>query len=442
MISLVVYTTALYLFSSGCIRKQFDEPPSFEDPEITPNYSIKELKALHKTGSVEKITEDKIIAAVVVADDKSGNFYKSIVVQDESGGIIVRLDGYSLFTSYPVGRKIYIKLQGLYLGDYKKWIQLGGGVDNSDPTQQTLAPIPQGLFDQCILKGKLGNIIEPRLLKTTQLKDSFQSMLIRLENFQFSEPDTGKTFADAVNKQPVNFTIKNCSNQRIILRNSGYVNYAWMQVPSGNGSISGIFSVYNSTKQILMRDTGDISFTGVRCPVATILLSQDFEKLLPDVPVASPGWRNIAQAGNSLFSVARLSGNSFAKISGFNSGTEKIKTWLVLPVINLDSTDNEVLNFITKDGYDNGATLQVLISADYNGNNSPWTATWEQLDAKISAGHATGYNPRWQNSGMIKLNKYSGNIYIAFVYEGADVTGTSEDKTTTFEIDGIKITGD
>ena len=432
----------LFLFSTACIRKQFDEPPGFEDPGIMPNFTIKELKAWHTIGSVEKITEDKIIAAIVVADDRSGNFYKSIVVQDESGGIVIRLDGYSLFTSYPVGRKLYIKLRGLYLGDYKKWIQLGGGLDNSDPTQVSLAPIAQGLFDQYIIKGKLGNNIEPKLLKTTQLKDSFQSTLIRVENFQFSEADTGKTFADAINKQSVNFTIKNCSNQRIVIRTSGYANYAWMEVPRGNGSITGIYSVYNSTKQLLMRDTADILFTGERCPVATLLLGQDFEKLTTDVPISVIGWRNIAQAGNTLFSTVRLSGNSFAKVSGFNSGSEKIKTWLIMPVINLDTTENEVLNFMTKDGYDNGATLKVFLSVDYTGNNSPWTANWEPLNVKISAGHTNGYNPRWQSSGNIKLDKYSGNIYIAFVYEGADIAGTAGDKTTTFEIDDIKITGD
>ena len=432
----------LLFFSTACINKKFDEPPTFEDPNITPNFTIKELKKLHTIGAVEKIDEDKIIAVIVVADDKSGNFYKSIVVQDETGGIVIRLEGNSLYTSYPIGRKIYIKLRGLYLGDYKKLIQLGGGIDNSDPTQQTLAPIAQGLFDQYIIKGKLDNVVEPKLLKTTQLKDSFQSMLIRLENFQFSDVDTPKTFADAINKQTINFTIKNCNNQRIILRNSGYANYAWLQVPSGNGSITGIYSIYNSTKQLLMRDTGDIAFTGERCPVATLLLDQNFEHLQPDNPITEKGWQNLAQVGNSLFTTSKVTSNSFAKISGFNSGSQQIKTWLVMPVVNLDTTENEVLSFTTKDGYDNGATLKVFLSQDYTGNNSPWTANWELLGAKISSGHTTGYNARWQSSGQIKLNNYSGNIYIAFVYEGADFSGTAEDKTTSFEIDDIQIIGD
>jgi hypothetical protein len=43
------------------------------------------------------------------------------------------MDGSGLYTSYPVGRKVAVKLKGLWLGDYAKMIQLGAAVDRSDP---------------------------------------------------------------------------------------------------------------------------------------------------------------------------------------------------------------------------------------------------------------------------------------------------------------------
>ena len=67
---------------------------------------------MHRTGSFEVITEDKTIGGIVIADDESGQFYKTIVIQDETGGISVNLDGYDLYTSYPVGRKVYVKSEG------------------------------------------------------------------------------------------------------------------------------------------------------------------------------------------------------------------------------------------------------------------------------------------------------------------------------------------
>ena len=94
--NLLVMITAGFILAS--CNKKFDEPPTFIDPNITPNTSIKELKAMHTIGAFEKITQDIIIGGVVVADDKSGTFYKSLAIQDATGGITIRLDGTNLYT--------------------------------------------------------------------------------------------------------------------------------------------------------------------------------------------------------------------------------------------------------------------------------------------------------------------------------------------------------
>ena len=70
---------------------------------------------MHTIGNIEQIAVDKTIAGVVIADDESGQFYKTIVIQDSTGGISVKLDGYDLYTKYPVGRQVFIKLKGLYM---------------------------------------------------------------------------------------------------------------------------------------------------------------------------------------------------------------------------------------------------------------------------------------------------------------------------------------
>ncbi|HEX6913741.1 MAG TPA: choice-of-anchor J domain-containing protein, partial [Chitinophagaceae bacterium] len=74
-------------------------------------------------------------------------------------------------------------------------------------------------------------------------------------------------------------------------------------------------------------------------------------------------------------------------------------------------------------------------------SGSPSAATWTQLTATVSNGHTSGYASTWTASGNISLNGISGtNVYIAFKYEGADpATGTK--KTTTYEIDDVKVVG-
>ncbi|MDE3124559.1 MAG: hypothetical protein KGK14_03525, partial [Bacteroidota bacterium] len=195
--------------------------------------------------------------------------YKQIIIQDESAGIVVKLDGNNLYANFPIGRKIVIKAKGLYLGDYGGVIQIGAGIDNSDPSNPTLIPIPSALFDKYILKGSFNNEVKPKFVSinalTASLQDTLQSTLIQLSDVEFATNELNKTFADAIGKQSANLTIKNCLGNSIILRTSGYADFASFKIPSNNGYIIAVFSVFGATKQILIRDTSDVQFFKPRC---------------------------------------------------------------------------------------------------------------------------------------------------------------------------------
>jgi len=246
-------------------NKKFDEPPVYEPPTITPDLTIADLKAMHVNGQFEQISEDKTIGGVVIADDRSGQFYKTIVIQDETGGISVKLDAYDLYTSYPVGRMVYIKVKGLYLGDYNKLIQLGGGIDNTS-TSPRLDEIPSVLIEDYLIKGTLDNVITPKVVSVDELNDDYQNMLIQLDDYQFAAADTSKTFAKPdLSSSAVNFTLEGCSDKSIILRNSSYADFAGYSVPNGNGSIIAVYTVFGTTKQLNIRDSSDVKFYNARC---------------------------------------------------------------------------------------------------------------------------------------------------------------------------------
>ena len=102
---------------SSCKKEDFDSPPSGgQDPNIVVNMTIKALKDLYRDtimsppGAVVQITNDWNIAGTVIADDKSGNFYKTIVIDYGSAGISIRIDRSDYFREYPIGRRIFIKL--------------------------------------------------------------------------------------------------------------------------------------------------------------------------------------------------------------------------------------------------------------------------------------------------------------------------------------------
>src|SRR5690348_6294241 len=99
------------LFSTSC-EKKFTDPPIIGDPVIVANISIKDVKARYTSGAPVAITDDVVIEGIVSCDDKSGNYYQQIAIQDATGGVLLRLAGNNLYNNYPVGRKVYVKLKG------------------------------------------------------------------------------------------------------------------------------------------------------------------------------------------------------------------------------------------------------------------------------------------------------------------------------------------
>lgn len=267
IITFFYFSVCIYLIN-GC-TKPFDVPPANDTLTIHANSTIRQLKLLHVKNNFERVTDDLIVSGVVIANDQSGNWYKQIIIQDESGGIVIRMDGNNLFANYPVGRKIAVKAKGLYLGDYGGTIQLGAGIDNTDPNNPTLIPIPIALLDKYILKGNFNNEVKPKLVNinalSVNLQDTLQSTLIQLADVEFAENELDKTYADAVGKQAANLTIKNCLGNNIILRTSGYANFASLKIPSGNGYLTAVYAIFGSTKQLLIRDTSDVHFFKPRC---------------------------------------------------------------------------------------------------------------------------------------------------------------------------------
>ncbi len=433
------------LFISGtttCV-KHFDEPPEYTGPKVKANISITEIKRLHIPNNFEKITEDLIIEGIVTANDKTDNFYKSIVIQDSTAGITVRLDGFSLFNIYPIGRKIFIRLKGLWLGDYGSTIQLGAGVNRSDPQFPELIPIPQPLFDRVIVKGDLDQKVLPRRVQLEDLNDSLQSMLVTLTQVEFDHSDTGKAYADAVNKQTVAHTLRTCGIGTVYVRTSGFAKFASALTARGHGDITGVFSMFRTQKQLLIRDTNDVQMNGLRCTATgpRQIYSEDFSGQITDSLITVPQIKNLSETGGKFFITKIVSGNACAEISAFATKEQAVISWLVLPAIDLDHSGNEILRFSTKDGFDNGAVFQVLVSTNYDGGNTPWKAKWTVLPAVIAKGSVTGYAKQWVSSGDVSLNHLKGKVHIAFRYEGNDPPVQAAKLTTTFRLDNIVVTG-
>ena len=267
LLAVLLLAFASFNFVS-CREDEFDEPPiNGADPNIPVNMTIDSLKKMY-TGTIFTIDSNWVIAGVVTADDKSGNFYKTMVIEDATAGISIRLDMSDYNVEYPIGRRVFVKLKGLVVGDYGGLVQIGGFIDNTGTTPSA-APIPLSLVSEHIFGGEYNLNPQPTDVNINELSsntDKWQNRFIELDSSEFDVADTAKPYADAIGLTYGEYPITQCtSTGSILLRTSGYSTFATKLTPGGNGKIRGICTIYGGTLQLIIRDDRDVNMPNLRC---------------------------------------------------------------------------------------------------------------------------------------------------------------------------------
>ena len=76
------------------------------------------------------VDRDVYIKGKVISSDTEGNIYKSLHIQDETTGIELKLNN-SVGLKYKKSTWVYVRLTGLYLGNYRMMLSLGGAPSES-----------------------------------------------------------------------------------------------------------------------------------------------------------------------------------------------------------------------------------------------------------------------------------------------------------------------
>lgn len=145
----------------------YGEADIYEPVTMTPNTTILELKKMY-TGTPLNIEKDIIIGGQVISEDKSGNIYKSLYIQDATAGIELKLGKNGLYNDYKLGQWVYVKCSGLTIGAYNGMIQLGC----EDPTKayETSYMEAQYLIDTHVFRGKIGTPLTAKKVTEEDLK--------------------------------------------------------------------------------------------------------------------------------------------------------------------------------------------------------------------------------------------------------------------------------
>jgi hypothetical protein len=431
MKQLSVLITVMIVAITSCVKQDFDAPPPSNtvDPNLTTQGTIADLRAKYTTGNPsltanpKTILGDTTISGIVVADDKSGSFYKQIVIQDGTAGITINLDAYSLYNDYPIGRKIYVKCKGLTIGADNKMVTLGLGIDSSNGPQIP-GRIPQALIPQYIVKGPEGQSYTARTVTIAQLNDTYQSQLIKIENAEVAAADLGKTYSvSSTVSSGANRTIKPCTGGSITLRNSAYAKFWNYIMPSGNGTMTAIYTVYGNTKQLIIRDTFDMPLYGPRCGTGptTVMNISDVRALYTGTTTAAPNGKRITGVVISDRTTSNINGQNiviqqgnglagilvrFDAAHSFNIGDSldiNISLQELSTFNGLLQLNNVPLSYATRVATGKVITPRTATIAEINTNYTSWESTLVKIvNVNLSGGGTY--------SGSVSLNDGSGTL--------------------------------
>jgi hypothetical protein len=259
--------TFLCTLNMACVHNKWDKPSEKNNSDV--NFSmyktIAELRSGMGSSGYREIKENIIITGEVIADDRTGNFYRQIIIDDGTAAIPILLDASNLYNDFSIGRKIYLRCKGLYTNFYYKLPQLGYIPDQKG----LLTAIPYQLWDKYIIAAEMQQAIKAIEVSIADAKIAKPELFNRLVSITDAQIlDTSRAIQYALPahiSSATNIQLMDCDSNTIALRTSAYSSLQAIAPPKGRGKITAIYTVFNNTPQLVLRDTSEIDMKAPRC---------------------------------------------------------------------------------------------------------------------------------------------------------------------------------
>lgn len=380
--------------------------------------SIADLKTqfatvINSDNGYKQIEKDMMIKAVVTGNDVSGNIYNQVSVQDASGAIIIAINGSGLSGYLPVGQEILVNLKGLYIGSYKKLPQIGGVNTKLSDGSLGMGKIERAIWNEhfkILNPGEAdASTVVPEEFDLTKLTDAAYmdanvGKLMTLKKVKFASangtnvwaPDDTNTSLELIDAE----TGKKISSSNLVVRNSGYSKFANEVVPQGVFDITGIFTRFGNTWQIVLRSTDDLK------SVVLAYISEPFDASQGNFTID-----NIKLADGVEFVWKWASAAYGMKASGYVNGSkQELQSRLKSPAIDLKSAKSAKLMFDQAINFASDMKQECKVQISTDGK------TWTDLDVQ---GYPTENSWTFVSS-TADLTKYCGKtIYIGFLYSSS-----------------------
>ncbi len=449
----------IILILGSCVKTDDFELPEAGNKEIIIEGNLTTIAAVKGhfnvgTNNIYTFRDTKAyFEGFVISSDEGGNFYKKLILQDRpsnpTAGIQILIDDTALFDTFNFGRKVYIRLDGLSLGFNNGVLQLG------KQNRGDIVPIPQALIDDHVIRSNETATIIPLKIAIQDFQEKFKNLYIRLEEVQFNRnlvrDEHRFTFsAESIDRFDGERQLESCrSGATTNLSTSTFSSFRSLLLPQFSGSIDGVLTrnFYDDYYILVINTPEALNFEdGERCdpqylecgenatPGVETIFAESFETITTVRMLETRGWTNLNVSGGSKrFEPGTLGGNRHVRITAYNTQEIPLEAWLITPPIDLNKSSREVLSFDIRASFDNATILRVFITTSYTGN--PLTTSWTLLDANIPVG-PTNQNAAGFTRSHIDISCLDGVVHVAFQYLGAAL-----EKSTTYDIDNVRVTG-
>lgn len=435
----------------------FVQPP-LEDyvphATLTPNTTIRELKeaffqdkaAYSMEIGTKENGEHYIVKGRFVSNDATANLYKKLSIVDETGALILSINGSTLSKTYKYGQEVVVDLTGLYFGNYDGNNLVGGFAAATEGPSRMLKSkweaVAQldGMPDVAAIDTVTMTLDELAALRANPLDVNLaQGLLVRINGLHFRNP--GSPLGDPT-RMNNSTTMLDASGQQLTLNTCGYGTLWGIEAPQGEGDIVGILSNYGREGytpvwQVNLLDSYSlIGFEGYdpAHPVKPVLPQLYSETFLG----GQGGWTvdNVSLAQGLSF-VWKQDASYGMVASAFNSGKSYASdSWLISPEFDCTSASDINLTFDHCANKWSGGTgnedyqsfMKLFVKID--------GGSWQQLQIPFYSD-----NTSWSyvNAGDISLADCAGkaSVQLGFQYTSLDgYSGTWEIRNLVIEGNG------
>ena len=451
---------------TSCVKDDDYDIPDPNGKKPLPDYSgqvVSFANVLTKvTASVATYTADEAIEGYVISSDEGGNFYKKIYIQnaDKNQGLSVAIDKSGLYTEFPVGAKVQLRLKDLTTQLNNSAIEVGHGTYTAKSGRVSVGTMAEAIYKKHLFDtGERKTVAELAKVSNSIQEVSTEAhvdQLITLKGVHFPTDAVGKTLYDKSNALggATNYKLTDANGKTIIFRTSSYAKFKDEKVPAGEVEVTGVLTKFNKDYQFMISNYADLVVKG-----GTSTSTQTGTQTSTTVETLEAS--NATVADYVVGKTVKLHGTTVVK-SGrtyivFKDGTE-IQVFSAKGVTISDAAKEKlategyeinVTGVFTDYALKNGTVVKEILyskESDIEFIKAPATVTYVDVDAKtatLASDYQVGKHVNLKNA---TLKVEGGKSYVLFsdgnkiqLYS-PNLKSFSKDAQTKLGTDGQKLT--